>query len=82
MKILTLMIAVIVVIQLSACNTMRGVGKDVEKSGEAIQKSTNQLANGFHFLTAHSIDDEAINHRWTLSGYFMERLLKALSNFG
>lgn len=43
MKMLTLMIALIVVIQLSACNTLRGVGKDVEKSGEAIQKSTNQL---------------------------------------
>ena len=41
MKMLTLMIALIVVIQLSACNTLRGVRKDVEKSGEAIQKSTN-----------------------------------------
>ena len=41
MKMLTLMIALIVVIQLSAYNTLRGVGKDVEKSGEAIQKSTN-----------------------------------------
>lgn len=26
---------------LSACNTVRGVGKDIEKGGEAIQKSTN-----------------------------------------
>lgn len=26
---------------LSACNTVRGVGKDLEKGGEAIQKSTN-----------------------------------------
>ncbi len=25
---------------LSACNTVRGVGKDVEKAGEVIQKST------------------------------------------
>ncbi len=25
---------------LSACNTVKGVGKDVEKAGEAIQKST------------------------------------------
>ena len=41
MKMLALMFALIVVIQLSACNTLRGVGKDVEKSGEAIQKSTN-----------------------------------------
>lgn len=26
---------------LSGCNTIRGVGKDIEKGGEAIQKSTN-----------------------------------------
>ena len=26
---------------LSACNTVRGVGQDIEKGGEAIQKTTN-----------------------------------------
>ena len=26
---------------LTACNTIEGAGKDVEKAGEAIQKSTN-----------------------------------------
>jgi len=26
---------------LSACNTIKGIGKDIEKGGEAIQKSTN-----------------------------------------
>ncbi len=26
---------------LSACNTVRGMGKDVESAGESIQKSTN-----------------------------------------
>ncbi len=25
----------------AACNTVKGVGKDIEKAGEAIQKSTN-----------------------------------------
>lgn len=25
---------------LAGCNTVRGVGKDIEKAGEAIQKST------------------------------------------
>ncbi|MBL0011976.1 MAG: entericidin A/B family lipoprotein [Nitrosomonas sp.] len=40
MKMFALMIALIAAIQLSACNTFRGVGKDVEKGGEAIQKST------------------------------------------
>lgn len=31
---------VIVACLLSACNTIRGVGKDLEKAGEAVQKST------------------------------------------
>lgn len=31
------MIAVV----LSACNTVAGIGKDLEKGGEAIQKSAN-----------------------------------------
>lgn len=26
---------------LSACNTVQGIGKDIEKGGEAIQKSAN-----------------------------------------
>lgn len=29
-----------IMFSLSACNTMHGLGKDVEKTGEAIQKST------------------------------------------
>ena len=28
------------IIALSACNTVRGVGKDIQKGGEAIEKST------------------------------------------
>jgi predicted small secreted protein len=27
-------------VSLSACNTIRGVGKDIEAGGEAIQKAT------------------------------------------
>ena len=34
-------VLLIVAFTLSACNTVRGVGKDIEKGGEAIQKSTN-----------------------------------------
>jgi predicted small secreted protein len=34
---MTLMIAVLV---LAGCNTVAGVGKDIERAGEAIQKST------------------------------------------
>lgn len=41
MKILTMMISLIAVIQLSACNTLSGVGKDVQKGGEAIEKSAD-----------------------------------------
>ncbi|MCP5245420.1 MAG: entericidin A/B family lipoprotein [Burkholderiales bacterium] len=41
MKILILMIALLAVIQLSACNTLSGVGKDVQRGGEAIEKSAN-----------------------------------------
>ncbi|MEW6164481.1 MAG: entericidin A/B family lipoprotein [Pseudomonadota bacterium] len=28
------------VFALSACNTVKGIGKDIEKGGEAIQKAT------------------------------------------
>jgi predicted small secreted protein len=31
---------VILLLTLSACNTIHGVGKDLEKAGEAVQKST------------------------------------------
>ncbi len=34
-------ILLVVGFALSACNTVRGVGQDIEKGGEAIQKSTN-----------------------------------------
>lgn len=30
---------VMVAVSLSACNTVQGIGKDLEKGGEAIQKS-------------------------------------------
>lgn len=33
-------IASILVLVLSACNTVEGIGKDIKKGGEAIQKST------------------------------------------
>lgn len=40
MKNLTLaIIGIIAVLGLSACNTVKGVGKDIEKGGEAIQKA-------------------------------------------
>jgi predicted small secreted protein len=34
------LIILLAVLGLSACNTMQGLGKDVEKAGEAIQRST------------------------------------------
>ncbi|WP_126464047.1 entericidin A/B family lipoprotein [Sulfuritortus calidifontis] len=39
MKIALLAVAVGVVFSLYGCNTVRGIGQDVEKAGEAIQKS-------------------------------------------
>lgn len=37
----TLFILVALTFALTACNTIQGMGKDIEKGGEAIQKSTN-----------------------------------------
>ena len=35
-----ILLAVLFVLSLSACNTIDGVGKDIERAGEGIQKST------------------------------------------
>lgn len=35
-----LLLAVLLALSLSACNTIDGVGRDIEKAGEAVQKST------------------------------------------
>lgn len=37
----TLLILVALTFTLTACNTIQGMGKDIEKGGEAIQKSAN-----------------------------------------
>ena len=39
MKKLSLLFAVIAALSLSACNTVQGVGKDIQKGGEAIEKA-------------------------------------------
>ncbi len=36
----TLLFIVAAAFALAACNTVQGVGKDIEKGGEAIQKAT------------------------------------------
>ncbi|BEV08036.1 entericidin A/B family lipoprotein [Methylophilus glucosoxydans] len=36
----TLILGVITALTLAACNTIDGMGKDLEKAGEAVQKST------------------------------------------
>ncbi|MCB5184550.1 entericidin A/B family lipoprotein [Methylobacillus gramineus] len=33
-------ITVLALLSLTACNTVHGVGKDIEKAGEALQRST------------------------------------------
>jgi entericidin B len=40
MKGVKLIAAMVAVLILSACNTVQGIGKDIEKGGEAIQKAT------------------------------------------
>ncbi|MES2546629.1 MAG: entericidin A/B family lipoprotein [Pseudomonadota bacterium] len=37
----TFVALILVAFTLTACNTINGMGKDIEKGGEAIQKSTN-----------------------------------------
>ena len=40
LKVVLLMVAVGVVFSLYGCNTVRGIGQDIEKAGDAIQRST------------------------------------------
>ena len=39
-KVLFAVLTTLGVLSLSACNTIQGIGKDIEKGGEAIQRST------------------------------------------
>ncbi len=41
-KVAVLAVAAGVVFSLYGCNTVRGIGQDIEKAGEAIQKSSNR----------------------------------------
>ena len=38
MKRLNLMLALVAVLAVSACNTVQGVGKDIQAGGEAVEK--------------------------------------------
>jgi entericidin B len=38
-KCLAILATIIAVVTLSACNTVEGVGKDIKKGGEAIEKA-------------------------------------------
>jgi entericidin B len=38
-KLITIVVAALAFLSLNACNTVQGVGKDIEKGGEAIQKA-------------------------------------------
>jgi len=40
MKISSAVIALLAVFHLSACNTVGGMGKDIQKGGQAIEKSS------------------------------------------
>ncbi|MBS1189458.1 MAG: Entericidin EcnA/B family [Rhodocyclaceae bacterium] len=39
-KIAFVLFALASIVALSACNTVQGIGKDIEKGGEAIQRAT------------------------------------------
>lgn len=39
MRILLSILVMMGVVSLSACNTVRGIGQDIEKAGESIQKA-------------------------------------------
>ncbi|MBT0960792.1 entericidin A/B family lipoprotein [Denitromonas iodatirespirans] len=41
-RLIALIVAAMAVLTLSACNTVRGVGQDIEKGGEAIQKAAKK----------------------------------------
>lgn len=41
-KLALIAVAIGVVFSMYGCNTMRGVGQDIEKAGEAIQRSSNR----------------------------------------
>lgn len=42
MKILSVMTLLVVVFHLSACNTWAGFGKDLQRSGKAIERAGNK----------------------------------------
>jgi predicted small secreted protein len=42
MKKVAMMLLVLSAVLLAGCNTVRGFGQDVEKEGEAIQRSTHK----------------------------------------
>jgi len=41
-KVLLLALAIGVVFSIYGCNTMRGLGQDIEQAGESIQRSSNR----------------------------------------
>lgn len=41
-KIISVLAALAAVLALGACNTVQGIGKDIEKGGEALQRAANK----------------------------------------
>ena len=39
MRVLTIILALVGVMSLSACNTVHGMGQDIEKAGDAIKRA-------------------------------------------
>jgi predicted small secreted protein len=45
MKLFSMMLALVLTIVISGCNTIEGMGKDVEAAGDAIEKSASENKN-------------------------------------
>jgi predicted small secreted protein len=41
-KLALIAVAIAVVFSIYGCNTVRGIGQDIERAGEAIQKTSNK----------------------------------------
>jgi predicted small secreted protein len=42
MKTVTTLLALLLILLLAACNTMRGAGEDIQKAGSAIEKAATK----------------------------------------
>ncbi|QNM98740.1 entericidin A/B family lipoprotein [Chitinimonas koreensis] len=44
-RIIALAVAALAIAQLAGCNTIHGIGKDIKKGGEAIERAADKATN-------------------------------------